>query len=191
MEEENKEKINLVTKIVILITVLCVLGAVGYSFYKTKTTPERRVLTEEEKMEENEYFYRLNAFEGNVDSSSLKKMLETLADIADRKYDNLEKVPGIYINKLTKESNLYDNIKMTPYDESKEVYINNLNKIIENAETNHTYKVTMCYKNGSNIDFIVIDYLNSNGTEQIINFNSISKDDIDKSVVNFNQEQIN
>ncbi len=77
---------------------------------------------------------------------------------------------------------------MTPYDESKETYINNLNKIIENAELNHTYKVTMLYKNGSNIDFIVIDYLNSNGTEQIINFNSISKDDIDKSVVNFNQE---
>jgi len=188
MEEENKDKLNLVTKIVILITVLVVLGAVAYSFYKTQSTPERRILSEEEKMEENEYFYRLNAFEGNVDSSSLKKMLETLADIADRKYSDTEKVPGIFINKLTKESNLYDNIKMTPFDESKETYIENLNKIIQNAETNHTYKVTMCYKNGSIIDFIVVDYLNSNGTEQIINFNSISKDDITKSVVNFNQQ---
>ena len=140
----------------IIVPILIV--SVGLFIYNSASTaisdPISSISTQEIEAFNNQF----TPYEGTVTGSNVKALMGRLIANADTYRDEYDKVPQIYIDKISEENPEYMEVTYTEFDDDVSDYIDDLGKIRNRVETKHEYYVEINYQSSGLVDYIQISY---------------------------------
>lgn len=141
----------------IIVPILIV--SVGLFIYNSASTaisgPISSISTQEIEAFNNQF----TPYEGTVTGSNVKALMGRLIGNADTYRDEYDKVPQVYIDKISEENPEYMDVTYTEFDEGDASnYIDCLGKIRNRVETKHEYYVEINYQSSGLVDYIQISY---------------------------------
>lgn len=141
----------------IIVPILIV--SVGLFIYNSASTAISGPISSISTQEIDAFNNQFTPYEGTVTGSNVKALMGRLIANADTYRDEYDKVPQVYIDKISEENPEYMDVTYTEFDEGDvSNYIDCLGKIRNRVETKHEYYVEINYQSSGLVDYIQISY---------------------------------
>lgn len=141
------------------IVVPILIVSIGLFIYNSASTTIPDTISTLSTQEIDAFNNQFTAYEGTVTGSNVKALMGRLISNADTYRDEYDKVPQVYIDKISEENPEYMDVTYTEFDEGDvSNYIDGLGKIRNRVETKHEYYVEINYQSSGLVDYIQISY---------------------------------
>lgn len=141
----------------IIVPILIV--SVGLFIYNSASTTISDSISSLSTQEVEAFNNQFTSYEGTQSGSNIKAVMGRLIGNADVYADEPSKVPQVYIDKIGEENPDSMDVTYSEIDNGDTTdYINDLGKIRNRVERNHTYYVEITYQSSGLIDYIQISY---------------------------------